>query len=155
MAKTATTTKKVVKKSATKKAVKVVTPAKGKGKPAKAKVVEKVTLAKTKGDLKKPLKKVVANKVKATKVVDPNKHGKFYIEDAFTEKYPEMVLITATPKAFEDLIGKKYVSRVRCISTLDAYIAEGTIAKGEKSILKELDANGIVPMEPAVTDEEK
>ena len=124
MAKTATT-KKVVKKSATKKAVKVVTPAKGKGKPAKA------------------------------KVVDPNKYGKFTIEDVFTEKYPEMVLITATPKAFEDLIGKKYVTRVRCIATLEAYIAEGTIAKGEKSIIKELDANGIVPMEPAVTDEEK
>ena len=150
MAKTATT-KKVVKKSATKKAVKVVTPAKGKGKPA---------LAKTKGDLKKPLKKVVAKKpaakkVKAPKVVDPNKYGKFTIKDAFTEKYPEMVLITATPKAFEDLIGKKYVTRARCIATLEVYIAEGTIAKGEKSILKELDANGIVPMEPAVTDEEK
>jgi len=148
MAKTATT-KKVVKKSATKKAVKVVTPAKGKGKPA---------LAKTKGDLKKPLKKVVAKKpaakkVKAPKVVDSNKYGKFTIEDAFTEKYPEMVLITATPKAFEDLIGKKYVTRVRCIATLEAYIAEGTIAKGEKSILKELDANGILPLEPAETDE--
>jgi hypothetical protein len=33
------------------------------------------------------------------------------------------------------------------------YIAEGTIAKGEKSIIKELDANGIVPMEPADTDD--
>ena len=151
MAKTATT-KKVVKKSATKKAVKVVTPAKGKGKPAKAKVVVKKAV---KPVTKKVVaKKPAAKKVKAPKVVDPNKYGKFTIEDVFTEKYPEMVLITATPKAFEDLIGKKYVTRVRCIATLEAYIAEGTIAKGEKSIIKELDANGIVPMEPAVTEEE-
>ena len=64
-----------------------------------------------------------------------------------------MVLITASPKAFEDLIGKKYVNRERCIATLEVYIAEGTIAKGEKSIIKELDANGILPLEPAETDE--
>jgi len=134
MAKTATT-KKVVKKSAPKKVAKKVTPAKAKGRKSVA-------------------KKPAVKKAKTPKVVDPNKYGKFYIEDAFTEKYPEMVLITATPKAFEDLIGKKYVTRVRCIATLEAYIAEGTIAKGEKSILKELDANGIVPMEPAI-DEEK
>ena len=159
MAKTATT-KKVVKKSATKKAVKVVTPAKGKGKPAKVKVVSKkgakVTVSKAVIDKRiAKANKPAVKKVKAPKIVDPNKYGKFTIEDCPNEKYTEMVIITNAPKAFDDLIGKKYVSRDRCIATLEVYIAEGTIAKGEKSIIKELDANGIVPMEPAVTDEEK
>ena len=131
-----TATKKPVKKSATKKTAKSIKPAKATGRKAVA-------------------KKPAVKKTKTPKVVDTNKHGKFYIEDAGTEKYPTMVIVTKAPKTFEDLIGKKYVSRVRCIATLEAYIAEGTIAKGEKSILKELDANGIVPMEPAVTDEDK
>ena len=133
MAKTAT--KKVVKKSATKSTAKSVKPAKATGRKA-------------------AVKKPAVKKTKTPKVVDPNKYGKFYIEDAQTEKYPTMVEVTKAPKSFEDLIGKKYVSRDRCIATLEAYIAEGTIAKGEKSIIKELDANGIVPLEtePIVED---
>ena len=122
--------KVVVKKSAPKKAAK--------------KVVSK------KPATKKAVKKAV---VKKAREVDPNKYGKFYIVDAANEKYPFMVEVTSAPKSFEDIIGKKYVSRERCIATLDVYIAEGTIAKGEKTVIKELDAAGITPMEPAVEDE--
>ena len=122
--------KAVVKKSAPKKAAK--------------KVVSK------KPATKKAVKKAV---VKKAREVDPNKYGKFYIVDAANEKYPFMVEVTSAPKSFEDIIGKKYVSRERCIATLDVYIAEGTIAKGEKTVIKELDAAGITPMEPAVEDE--
>jgi hypothetical protein len=122
--------KAVVKKSAPKKAAK--------------KVVS------TKPATKKAVKKAVVKKVRE---VDPCKYGKFYIVDAANEKYPFMVEVTSAPKSFEDIIGKKYVSRERCIATLDVYIAEGTIAKGEKTVIKELDAAGITPMEPAVEDE--
>ena len=130
-------TKKVTKKSAPKKAAK--------------KVVKKA--------VKKPAtKKAVAKKPavkRASKMVDPNKYGKFYIVDAANEKYPFMVEVTSAPKSFEDIIGKKYVSRERCIATLDVYVAEGTIAKGAKTVIKELDAAGIVPMTEVVSDEEK
>jgi hypothetical protein len=122
--------KAVVKKSAPKKAAK--------------KVVS------TKTPTKKAAKKAV---VKKARDIDPNKYGKFYIVDAANEKYPFMVEVTSAPKSFEDIIGKKYVSRERCIATLDVYIAEGTIAKGEKTVIKELDAAGITPMEPAIEDE--
>ena len=122
--------KAVVKKSAPKKAAK--------------KVVSK------KPATKKAAKKAV---VKKARDIDPNKYGQFYIVDAANEKYPFMVEVTNAPKSFEDIIGKKYVSRERCIATLDVYIAEGTIAKGEKTVIKELDAAGITPMEPAVEDE--
>ena len=131
-----TATKKPVKKSATKKTAKSIKPAKATGRKAVA-------------------KKPAVKKTKTPKVVDTNKHGKFYIEDAGTEKYPTMVIVTKAPKTFEDLIGKKYVSREKCISTLDVYVAEGTIAKGEKSVVKELDSIGLLPMEPAETDDDK
>jgi len=128
-------TKKVTKKSAPKKAAK--------------KVVKKVV---KKPATKKAVKKAV---VKKAREIDPNKYGKFYIVDAGSEKYPTMVEVTKAPKSFEDIIGKKYVSRERCIATLDVYVAEGTIAKGAKTVIKELDAAGIVPMEVVADTDDK
>jgi hypothetical protein len=123
MAKTATKTK-VVSKSA-----------KGKGRPAKAKVVTK------KAPAKKPAVK------RAPKEVDPNKYGRFTILDAFTEKYPEMVIIDKAPAAYSKLVGKKYVSRDRFITFIEGEKAEMAIDKGAKSVLKEMDAVGIVPLD--------
>jgi len=142
------------------KTVKKVSTAKGKGKAPKAKVVKKVTLAKTKGDLKKPLKKSVAKKpavkkVKAPKIVDPNKYGKFVIEDTPTDKYPDMVTITLAPKMYDDFIGRKYVSRDRCITTIESVRTGDSIDKGAKSVVKELDSIGLAPLEAGDTDEEK
>jgi hypothetical protein len=127
------------------KTVKKVSTAKGKGKAPKAKVVKKVALAKTKGDLKKPVAKKPAVK-RAPKIVDPNKYGKFTILDAFTEKYPEMVIIDAAPAAYSKLVGKKYVSRERFITFIEGEKAYVSIDKGAKSVLKEMDAAGIVPL---------
>lgn len=122
MAKTATKTK-VVSKSA-----------KGKGKTPKAKVVKKAVA-------KKPAVK------RAPKEVDPNKYGRFVILDAFTEKYPEMVIIDKAPAAYSKLVGKKYVSRERFITFIESEKAEASIDKGAKSVLKEMDAAGIVPLD--------
>lgn len=125
MAKTATKTK-VVSKSA-----------KGKGKVVKktAKPVTKKAVA------KKPAVK------RAPKEVDPNKYGRFTILDAFTEKYPEMVVIDKAPAAYSKLVGKKYVSRERFITFIESEKAEAAIDKGAKSVLKEMDAAGIVPLD--------
>lgn len=126
MAKTATKTK-VVSKSA-----------KGTG---KAKVVKKAVPAAK----KKPAVK------RAPKEVDPNKYGRFTIEDAFNEKYPEMVIITKAPAAYSKLVGKKYVSRERFILFIESEKAESLIDKGGKSVLKEMDAAGIVPLDALET----
>jgi hypothetical protein len=142
MAKTATKTK-VVSKSA-----------KGKGKPAKAKVVKKT--ATKKAVTKKVVKKAVAKKPavkKAPKMVDPNKYGKFVIVDTPTDKYPTMVTIDKAPAAYSDLVGKKYVSRERFITFIEGEKAEVSIDKGAKSVAKELDSVGLLPMEPADGDE--
>ena len=130
MAKIATKTK-VVSKSA-----------KGKGKAPKAKVVTK------KAPAKKPVAKTpTVRKVRAPKEVDPNKYGKFIILDAFNEKYPEMVIIDKAPAAYSRLIGKKYVSRERFITFIESEKAEVAIDKGAKSVLKEMDAAGIIPLD--------
>ena len=133
MAKTATKTK-VVSKSA-----------KGKGKTPKAKVVTKkaVPAAKKKPAVKTP----TVRKVRTPKIVDPNKYGRFTILDAFTEKYPEMVIIDAAPAAYSKLVGKKYVSRERFITFIESEKAEVAIDKGAKSVLKEMDAAGIIPLD--------
>jgi hypothetical protein len=143
MAKTATKTK-VVSKSA-----------KGTGKPTKAKVVKKgakvtvskAVIAKKIAKAKKPAVK----KVRAPKMVDPNKYGKFVIEDCPNEKYPTMVTITTAPAAYSSLVGKKYVSRERFITFIEGEKAYVSIDKGVKSVAKELDSIGLLPMES--TDE--
>jgi hypothetical protein len=140
MAKTAT---KVVSKSA-----------KGKGKVVKkgAKVtVSKAVIDKRIAKANKPVtKKAVAKKPAVKRVpkqVDPNKYGKFVILDAFTEKYPEMVIIDKAPAAYSSLVGKKYVSRERFITFIESEKAEASIDKGAKSVLKEMDAAGIIPLD--------
>ena len=140
MAKTATKTK-VVSKSA-----------KGKGKSPKAKVVtkkgakvtvSKAVIAKKIAKAKKPAVK------RAPKTVDPNKYGKFVIVDTPTDKYPTMVTIEKAPAAYSDIVGKKYVSRERFITFIEGEKAEVAIDKGAKSVAKELDSVGLLPMEPA------
>jgi hypothetical protein len=140
MAKTATKTK-VVSKSA-----------KGKGKSPKAKVVtkkgakvtvSKAVIAKKIAKAKKPAVK------RAPKMVDPNKYGKFVIVDTPTDKYPTMVTIEVAPKMYDELVGKKYVSRERFIAFIEGEKAYVSIDKGAKSVAKELDSIGLLPMEPA------
>ena len=146
MAKTATKTTKQVSKVST---------AKGKGKTPKAKVVtkkvakvtvSKAVIAKKIAKAKKPAVK------RAPKTVDPNKYGKFIIEDCPNDKYPEMVIITVAPKMYDDFIGRKYVNRDRCITTIESVRTGDSIDKGAKSVIKELDSIGLAPLEPADTD---
>ena len=132
MAKTATKTK-VVSKSA-----------KGKGKAPKAKVVKKT--ATKKAVAKKPAVK------RAPKMVDPNKYGKFVIVDTPTDKYPTMVTIEVAPKMYDELVGKKYVSRERFIAFIEGEKAYVSIDKGAKSVAKELDSIGLLPMESVNED---
>jgi hypothetical protein len=146
MAKTAIKTTKKVSKVST---------AKGKGKTPKAKVVKK-TAPKAKVVTKKAVaKKPAVKKVRAPKMVDPNKYGKFVIEDCPNDKYPEMVIITVAPKMYDDFIGRKYVNRDRCITTIESVRTGDSIDKGAKSVAKELDSIGLLPMEPADTNEDK
>ena len=130
------------------KTVKKVSTAKGKGKAPKAAVVKKgakVTVSKAVIDKKiaKANKPATVRKVRTPKIVDPNKYGKFVILDAFTEKYPEMVIIDTAPAAYSKLVGKKYVSRERFITFIEGEKAEVSIDKGAKAVKEELIAAGL------------
>jgi hypothetical protein len=147
---------KDMSKTTTKKVTKKVSTAKGKGKPAKAKVVKKT--ATKKAAVKKVTKKAVAKtptvrKVRAPKIVDPNKYGKFVIEDCPTDKYPELVIITVAPKMYDDFIGRKYINRDKCITTIESVRTGDSIDKGAKSVVKELDSIGLVPLDTPETEE--
>jgi hypothetical protein len=147
---------KDMSKTATKKVTKKVSTAKGKGKPAKAKVVKKT--ATKKAAVKKVTKKAVAKtptvrKVRAPKIVDPNKYGKFVIVDCPTDKYPELVTITVAPKMYDDFIGRKYINRDKCITTIESVRTGDSIDKGAKSVVKELDSIGLVPLDTPETEE--
>jgi hypothetical protein len=136
-----------------KKVTKKVSTAKGKGKPAKAKVVKKT--ATKKAAVKKVTKKAVAKKpavkkVRAPKMVDPNKYGKFVIEDCPNEKYPTMVTITTAPAAYSNLVGKKYVSRERFITFIEGEKAYVSISKGAKKATDELAELGFTSPDVAV-----
>jgi hypothetical protein len=149
-------------KTATKKVTKKVSTAKGKGKPAKAKVVKKTATKKavTKKAVKKVTKKAVAKKpaVKKTKVVtdpyafkNPSKtnpypyfrYANVSVSDVSNEKYPELVMITAGPAKYADLVGRKYINKEFAVKAILAYQAEGLIAGGKKAVKKELLGLGI------------
>jgi hypothetical protein len=122
----------------------------------KSKTVKKVSTAKGKGKVtKKAVKKAVAKKpavkkVRAPKMVDPNKYGKFVIEDCPNEKYPTMVTITTAPAAYSNLVGKKYVSRERFITFIESEKAYVSISKGAKKATDELAELGFASPDAAV-----
>ena len=149
-------------KTATKKVTKKVSTAKGKGKPAKAKVVKKT--ATKKAAVKKAVKKVTKKAVKkpavkkAKVVTDPYafkapsktnpypyfRYGNVSISDVSNEKYPELVMITAGPAKYEDLMGRKYLNKEFAMKAINAEQAESLIGKGAKSVVKELISIGIM-----------
>jgi len=160
-----------------KKVTKKATTAKGKGKPAKAKVVKKtatkkaVKKATTKKAVKKVTKKAVAKKpaVKKAKVVtdpyafkNPSKtnpypyfrYSNVSVSDVSNDKYPELVMITAGPARYEGIMGKKYINKDFAIRAINAEQAENLIGKGKKSVDKELDSIGLLPMDVAPETEE-
>jgi hypothetical protein len=138
----------------TKKVTKKVSTAKGKGKPAKAKVVKKT--ATKKAATKKAVKKPALKKVKV--VSDPYafkapsktnpypyfRYGNVSISDVSNEKYPELVMITAGPAKYEDLMGRKYLNKEFAMKAINTEQAETLIGKGAKSVVKELISIGIM-----------
>jgi hypothetical protein len=69
------------------------------------------------------------------------------MESVGTESLPDMVFISAAPAWAKSIVGKRYVNMDRAKAVIEALDAEKLISKGEKSILKEMDANGIVPLD--------
>ena len=86
-------------------------------------------------------------KAKKMAIVNSFKHKRVVMESVGTETLPDMVFISAAPAWAKSIVGKRYVSLDRAKAVIEALDAEKLISKGEKSILKEMDANGIVPLD--------
>jgi hypothetical protein len=92
----------------------------------------------------KPAKKVASKKVVAMNII---KHKRVVLQKVGTESIPEMVFVSAAPAWAKSLVGKRYVSLDRAKAIIEALDAEKLINKGAKSILKEMDAAGITPLD--------
>ena len=92
----------------------------------------------------KPAKKAVSKKATAMNVI---KHKRVILELVGTESMPEMVFVSAAPAWAKSIVGKRYINEDRAKAVIEALDAEKLISKGAKSILKEMDAAGIVPLD--------
>ena len=92
----------------------------------------------------KPAKKAASKKAVAMNVI---KHKRVVLEQVGTESLPDMVFISAAPAWAKSIVGKRYVNVDRAKAIIEALDAEKLINKGAKSVLKEMDAAGIVPLD--------
>jgi roadblock/LC7 domain-containing protein len=92
----------------------------------------------------KPAKKAASKKAVAMNII---KHKRVVLESVGTESLPDMVFISAAPAWAKAIVGKRYVNVDRAKAIIEALDAEKLINKGSKSILKEMDAAGIVPLD--------
>ena len=92
----------------------------------------------------KPAKKVASKKAVAMNII---KHKRVVLEQVGTESLPDMVFISSAPAWAKAIVGKRYVNVDRAKAIIEALDAEKLINKGAKSILKEMDAAGITPLD--------
>ena len=92
----------------------------------------------------KPAKKVASKKAIAMNII---KHKRVVLESVGTESLPDMVFISAAPAWAKAIVGKRYVSLDRAKAIIETLDAEKLISKGAKSVLKEMDAAGITPLD--------
>ena len=92
----------------------------------------------------KPAKKAASKKAVAMNII---KHKRVVLEQVGTESLPDMVFISAAPAWAKSIVGKRYVNVDRAKAIIEALDAEKLINKGAKSILKEMDAAGITPLD--------
>ena len=92
----------------------------------------------------KPAKKAASKKAVAMNII---KHKRVVMELVGTESLPEMVYVASAPAWAKSIVGKRYVSESRAKAVIEALDAEKLISKGAKSVLKEMDAAGITPLD--------
>ena len=108
------------------------------------KVTKKPVVKKAVKKSVKPAKKAASKKAVAMNII---KHKRVILELVGTESMPEMVFVSAAPAWAKSIVGKRYINEDRAKAIIEALDAEKAISKGAKSILKEMDAAGIVPLD--------
>lgn len=101
----------------------------------------------TKKTIKKPVKPTVKKATKKATAMNVIKHKRVILELVGTESMPEMVLISSAPAWAKSIVGKRYINEDRAKAVIEGLDSEKLISRGGKSILKEMDAAGIVPLD--------
>ena len=96
---------------------------------------------------KKKTAKAVTKKAKAIAKVKSFKHKRVVMEPVGTKTLPDMVFIASAPAWAKDLVGKRYANIDYAITQIEALDTEKVIAKGKKSLVKEMEAAGVTPMD--------
>ena len=76
------------------------------------------------------------------------KHRNCIITPTPTEKFPDMVTITKTPKVKEIFNTRKYVTQSHAVIAIDTWEAESLIGRGSKKVREELIELGLDTEEP-------
>ena len=97
--------------------------------------------------VKKSVKPTVKKATKKATAMNVIKHKRVILELVGTESMPEMVFVSAAPAWAKSIVGKRYINEDRAKAIIEALDAEKLISKGAKSVLKEMDAAGIVPLD--------
>jgi len=98
--------------------------------------------------------KVVTKKAKAIAKVKAFKHKRVVMEPVGTDSMPDMIKIVSGPSWVSELIGKRYIHIDYAITQIEALDAEKVIAKGKKSVEKEMVAAGVTPLDNTNIDTE-
>lgn len=101
----------------------------------------------TKKVTKKNSAKKTTKRAKAMEKIKAFKHKRVTLEPIGTESLPDMVFVSSAPAWAKSIVGKRYANTTYAINAIEALDSEKVIAKGAKSILKEMDAAGIVPLD--------
>jgi hypothetical protein len=97
--------------------------------------------------VKKSVKPTVKKATKKATAMNVIKHKRVILELVGTESMPEMVFVSAAPAWAKSIVGKRYINEDRAKAIIEALDAEKLISKGAKSVLKEMDAAGITPLD--------
>jgi len=116
---------------------------------------KKVTKKAVKATPKKKATKKVSKKAEAIAMVNAIKHKKVLLEPIGTETLPDMLFIAAGPAWAKDIVGKRYVNLNYATIAIDTLDAERNIAKGAKSVTKEMLAAGLTPLDNTDIDTEE
>ena len=81
------------------------------------------------------------------------KYKNIIIENTPSEKFPELVTMTKTPKSKDIFLGRKYINITKAITAIDQHLAEELILKGGKRVKEELTELFGVEVEAALAEE--
>jgi len=117
---------------------------------AKKTVAKKVTKSKSAKSAKMAIVKELREGFKKPNKHNPLPHFRYLnttVSDIASEKFPEMVQITAGPTKFKELMGKRYVNELFAKIAIDTMHGDCIVDRGRAAVEAELQGIGILAVD--------